>query len=369
MSFAGRDAPAITARMTTAAGADAERQYRRSPHLLVEWHGGELSLLNCDSMRRVAADARVLEVLGRLDGWHSINLASGDDARSDAPAGPDELERLVSLGIVDERIAPAPGSTEPFDEADTWTPYELAVQRMTNTGWARAHSALRQPPPLHEASMHGERTPLPAPAPLPATAIGEILSQRRSRRRYGQRPLRLDELSTFLRHAARIAHVGHDDSVGDYALRPFAGAGARSELEIYVVANAIDGLRPGAHHFDPLMHDLRVVRERDANHARLVRWVHAAAGGQLDRDPPAILLITAVFARVMWKYRDLGLSLIYKDTGCLMQTLYLVATAMDLAPCAIGGGEELLNSRWLGLDPLIESQVGCFLLGPRPGDC
>lgn len=368
MRFAGRDRPATTARTTTAEGSSGDPQYRRSPHLLLEWHGGELSLLNCDSMLRVAADPRVLEVLGRLDGWHSINLLSGDDARSDAPATSDELERLVSLGIVDERIAPAPDSAVSGNETDTWTPYELAVQRMTNTGWAREHSASRQPPPLYEASTHGERTPLPAPVPLPATAIAEILTRRRTRRRYGERPLRLDELSTFLHHAARIARTGHDDRLGDYALRPFAGAGARSELEIYLVANAIEGLRPGAHHFDPLAHDLRVVRERDAHHERLVRWVHAAAGGQLDRDPPAILLITAVFARVMWKYRDLGLSLIYKDTGCLMQTLYLVATAMDLAPCAIGGGEELLNSRWLGLDPLVESQVGCFLLGPRAGD-
>jgi Nitroreductase len=70
-----------------------------------------------------------------------------------------------------------------------------------------------------------------------------------------------------------------------------------------------------------------------------------------------VLVITAVFARVMWKYQGIGLSLIYKDTGCLTQTLYLVATALGLAPCAIGGGDERAVAHWLGLDPLVEAPV------------
>ena len=44
------------------------------------------------------------------------------------------------------------------------------------------------------------------------------------------------------------------------------------------------------------------------------------------------------------RYGHLALSLIYKDVGCLLQTLYFVATAQELAPCAVGGGDEAANS-------------------------
>jgi hypothetical protein len=50
----------------------------------------------------------------------------------------------------------------------------------------------------------------------------------------------------------------------------------------------------------------------------------------------------------------------------LYQTLYLVATAMGLGPCAVGGGKAELLSRAIGTDYLVESAVGEFLLGSRP---
>jgi hypothetical protein len=48
--------------------------------------------------------------------------------------------------------------------------------------------------------------------------------------------------------------------------------------------------------------------------------------------------------------------------------MYLVATAMRLAPCALGSGDADLAARALGLDYLRESSVGDFLLGSRPPD-
>jgi hypothetical protein len=47
--------------------------------------------------------------------------------------------------------------------------------------------------------------------------------------------------------------------------------------------------------------------------------------------------------------------------------MYLTATAMGLAPCAIGGGDADLFARAAGTDYCAESSVGEFLLGtPRP---
>jgi hypothetical protein len=46
--------------------------------------------------------------------------------------------------------------------------------------------------------------------------------------------------------------------------------------------------------------------------------------------------------------------------------MYLTATAMGLAPCAIGGGDADLFARAAGTDYCAETSVGEFLLGsPR----
>jgi hypothetical protein len=58
--------------------------------------------------------------------------------------------------------------------------------------------------------------------------------------------------------------------------------------------------------------------------------------------------------------------LILKHVGVLYQTMYCVATAMNLAPCALGGGDSLAFTEATGRDPLEEPCVGEFLLGSRP---
>jgi SagB-type dehydrogenase family enzyme len=59
-------------------------------------------------------------------------------------------------------------------------------------------------------------------------------------------------------------------------------------------------------------------------------------------------------------------ALILKHVGVLYQTLYLVATAMGLGPCGVGGGQAELLSRAIGSNYLAESPVGELLLGSRP---
>ena len=45
--------------------------------------------------------------------------------------------------------------------------------------------------------------------------------------------------------------------------------------------------------------------------------------------------------------------------------MYLTATAMELAPCAIGTGDSDLFARASGLDYYEETSVGEFALGSR----
>ena len=54
-----------------------------------------------------------------------------------------------------------------------------------------------------------------------------------------------------------------------------------------------------------------------------------------------------------------------KHVGALYQTMYLVATAMDLAPCCCGNGDADLFATAAGLNYYAQTSVGEFVIGSR----
>jgi SagB-type dehydrogenase family enzyme len=332
-------------------------RYRRSPHLVLYWLGNQPVLLNAHTLRCHRVHPNLIAFLSQLSEWSSAEdvVAANRSVRAQDLA---EFHKLSLLETEDDE--PARNCTS-FE----WDPIELAVQRRTSRGGYWPDFTGPTLPAIRRRFADRPATVLPSPAPVHPMTLTDALQRRRSVRDYAARALRLEELSTLLHHSARVVERNRDPQLGDRMLRPFPTAGARSELEIYVISVDILELKPGAFYYDAPCHRLLRIRDRSDHFEQILRSVHVAAGGKLSRDPPLILLITAVFERMMRKYRDLALSLVYKDVGALLQTLYLVATALELAPCAIGSGDEAENSRWLGLDPLCESQVGCFVTGPR----
>jgi SagB-type dehydrogenase family enzyme len=93
----------------------------------------------------------------------------------------------------------------------------------------------------------------------------------------------------------------------------------------------------------------------------------AAVSTAIAEDTLQVLLIlTARFPRLAWKYQSIAYALTLKHVGVVYQTMYLAATAMGLAPCAVGGGDADLFARAAGTDYYLETSVGEFLLGnPR----
>ena len=55
-----------------------------------------------------------------------------------------------------------------------------------------------------------------------------------------------------------------------------------------------------------------------------------------------------------------------RHTGVLYQTMYLVATSMGLAGCALGAGDTAAFASATGLALAVESPVGEFALGSAP---
>jgi oxazoline/thiazoline dehydrogenase len=153
---------------------------------------------------------------------------------------------------------------------------------------------------------------------------------------------------------------------GEYAFRIYPGGGGEYELELYLAIGSCEGIIPGYYHYAPAEH--RLYRLSDLE-TRVYQLLGFAARASVREDLPEVLItIAARFQRVSWKYQSIGYALILKDVGVLLQTMYLVATAMNLAPCAVGTGDSDLFAAATGTDYYVETSVGEFLLGAKPAD-
>jgi SagB-type dehydrogenase family enzyme len=130
------------------------------------------------------------------------------------------------------------------------------------------------------------------------------------------------------------------------------------------VVRLASGVDPGIYHYDRVDHRLRLVREPDPVVSRLLR--SAALSSSVDRPPQVLIVLAARFGRLMYTYEELPYALVLKHVGVLYQTMYLTATAMGLAACALGGGDALAFNEATGLDYATESSVGEFMLGSKP---
>jgi oxazoline/thiazoline dehydrogenase len=224
-------------------------------------------------------------------------------------------------------------------------------------------------PALPEATL-----PLPAPGPPgPAPGFFQVLEARRSLRSPGDSPITLDELGAFLHPVARIRNVlPADPEAGrpyEAVSAPCPGGGGLHELELYLSVGRCEGLPPGFYHYAADAHALRPWPGSRPAQERLLEQARQAMGAA--RAPDILLTLAARAQRVAWKYEAIAYALILKDTGVMLHQMYLVATALGLAPCALGTGDLPTFALASGLPFPREAPVGEFALsgggGRAPG--
>ncbi len=223
--------------------------------------------------------------------------------------------------------------------------------------------------PARKSAGQGTRFPLPEPqADASGARFFEVLERRRSLRQYSDTPLSVNQLGHLLWHVARVqSHRPADpDNPRQYAvtLRPVAGGGAMHELELYLTVNRCTGLKAGLYRFDPFTHELAWLREPNADTQGLLQDAVQAAG--LERAPDVLITLAARFARMSWKYQGMAYAATLKHVGVIYQQLYLVATALDLAPCALGAGNADRFAAAANTDYYEETSVGEFALSSKP---
>ena len=196
-------------------------------------------------------------------------------------------------------------------------------------------------------------------------SLTAAIETRQSIREYDGQPITLEQLGEFLYRCARVKEVYTLDedlmNVGECTKRPYPSGGALYELEIYPIINRCQGLEAGLYHYQPLSHSLYAIALENPEVETLIFDAWKATG--MQDIPQVLFIITARFGRLFWKYHGIGYGLILKHIGVLYQTFYLVATAMQLAPSAIGAGNSEQFGKIAHLNPYEEASVGEFILG------
>lgn len=206
---------------------------------------------------------------------------------------------------------------------------------------------------------HRKRIPLEKPVPLAVPGLEQSIMRRRSIRDYLDAPLALQELGRLLFFSCGI--TGRLTGEVTVPLRAAASAGALYPIEMYPVAEAVDGLEPGVYHYNVEDHCLEFLRA-GRYRGQLFEDCHRQ---DMVLQAPVALVMTAVFGRTKTKYGERGYRYVLLDAGHLAQNIYLECTALGLGCATIGGFLDDRINALIGVDGFQESTIYIAVVG-RP---
>jgi len=165
---------------------------------------------------------------------------------------------------------------------------------------------------------------LPEPRYDSKVSVEHALFSRRSVRHYKNEFLTLSEVSQLLWAAQGIT--------APRGYRTAPSAGALYPLEVYVVAGKVNNLDEGIYKYK--YHD-HIMVQTLAGDKRTELSRAALNQGSIQRAP-AVLLISAVYERVMRKYGERGIRYVDMEAGHAAQNVCLQAIALGLCTVVIG---------------------------------
>lgn len=333
------DSPSTVRRATCLVG-----WFDDSSLVLENYLSGRQSLLPYQLLPPIASltePATHGETLDRLGGV-------GAEALLEKLVGQDVLLRTGSALDVRERS---------IDETWSWgrdaryfhfstrrTSFDYDLQRERDDLVERA-LATPQPPAFKDYG--GPDVELPDGTP-PSAGLVTTLEQRRTGRDFTSRPITRDQLAAVLRLTWGVTEIRPDPGVGMVALKTSPSGGARHPVEVYCVAQNVEGLDRGVYHYCAGRHIL----SRLPTPAHLEGEVLAALTQQpWVSDAAAVFWMTAVTERSAWKYpQSHAYRVLLLDAGHLGQTFHLVCTALGLAPWTSAAIDEDAAQRLLSLE-------------------
>lgn len=347
--------------------------FRRAPHLVLYWDG-RLTFHNYATGQQVEAEPLACAILSFFDRWRrpeGVFRRLEDYTPESLRAA---LEQLARCGLLETSRRPGAAGPRRLDSWKDWNPaagfFHFSTKDLryrVNPKEEAQHFRLRaRRMPIPSSVKRYPRAPqIALPTAQREGEFAEVLTQRRTWRRFSQRAISLEQLGTLLGLTGGVQRWIRVPNLGRLALKTSPSGGARHPLELYVVALRVRGLARGIYHYAADRHRLERLR-RGASAREVVRWL---AGQHWFGKAAALVLLTGVLPRSQWKYQFArAYRVVLADAGHLCQTFCLVATWLGLAPfCTMALADSQIE-RALGVDGVREAILYAAGVGSRPDD-
>lgn len=198
----------------------------------------------------------------------------------------------------------------------------LSLRTVTPAEDAKAHSSAAVSD--FSNANPGTMITLPAPNTTDGMSLTQALSLRRSIRTYSEEPVSLQEVSQLLWSAQGITN--------ERGFRTAPSAGATFPLELYLMANNVEGLKKGIYHYHPLENGMEFIREGNL----APDLARACLSQAMVSDAGVVLIFAAVFERTTARYGERGIRYVHNEIGHAAQNVHLQAAAIDLGTVVIG---------------------------------
>ncbi len=272
-----------------------------------------------------------------------------------------QLSRLIELGLLVEYQSENPLARRERAARDSFWDTD-ALNQMQASRWKDRDYALPEtrqwqdirdivasfgPPPDH-APPH-RAIDLPAATALPR--LSALVKQRRTARNFDQsRALSLSDLAALL--WAGAGELGREAMAEgtDAVRRPVPSGGALHPLELWVLAQRVEGLPPGLYRYASRTGQLDAAAPASALPEDFA--YRALAGQTWFSNAPVLLVLCCNFARHLHKYRQhpKALRVLHVEAGHVAQNLYLAAAELDLGCFITLAINESLIDECLELD-------------------
>jgi SagB-type dehydrogenase family enzyme len=330
--------------------------------------------------RAKLVDPRLVGLVGAASATRSVrDLVAVAGPGAEHVARP-VLDLLVGSGLLELVTSVQPVAVDPAEQARRtrlrqWGFHDLLFHTRSRSGrhdeefgaTFRFLDDIEHEQPVRELP-DGRRVCLPVPDLGRVLAVDPRLTvameTRKSIRSPGERPLDVAQLGELLYRTARVRAVYGPDPDAQMPYRgvdkPYPAGGGAGELDLWLTVWRCAGVDPGIYYYDPVDHQLVLVNDARPDVDAMLSGASISAGAV---PPPDVLItITSRFQRLGWQYSGMPYATTLKHVGVVYQTLYLVCTAMGLAPCGLGVGDIELSARCLHLDWERESGVGEFMI-------
>jgi putative peptide maturation dehydrogenase len=307
-------------------------------------------------------------------------------SRLDAIAGAEAVEHLLQRGLLlvregesatyreaDERLRAAAwfGPAAHLHRRSRWQGVDSRRDDPAGTGelsladLAERHGPI--PPHVHARVGDEDRIGLPREDAL---HLESLLARRLTCRNFDSAAaLPLAPLAAVLR-AVFGAVATRELAPGVHAVKKHVpSGGALHPVEAYLIAQRVEGLRPGLYHYHVGEHALEPLPDPGA--AALSDLALAAVAGQhWFATAPVLVVLAARFRRNHWKYRNHAKAyrVMLLDAGHLAQTFALAAAELGLGAFITAAINEVDLERAFGLDGMAEGPLAVLGLGARAAE-